>query len=130
MNSIIDGMLEFDFKASPEKSKKSFSVIENRHAITRKYAWHGVSRAFAKTGSNMWQAVRLIDKNKSSSPEKIYIIARGTKAVNFLKGVSFKRMPNRKIRIIARDAKTVDSLKNVTFELLSKGTLRLVIKEK
>ena len=129
MHSFIKGMGKFDLRASSEKGKKAFPCTAPP-CILYGNAWHGVSRAFARTGSNMWQAVKVVDNKISPSPGKICVIAGGAKTGDFLKGVSFRITPNRTIRVVARDAKTAASLKGVSFKLMPNGMICAVIKKK
>lgn len=62
-------------------------------------ALQGVSRAFLRTGDNMWRAIIEVDSKIPPLSKKIRIVAMDKETADSLKEVKFIRMPNGEICI-------------------------------
>jgi hypothetical protein len=70
----------------------------NRKSIHRN-AWGAVSNAFARTGTNMWSAIHVLDKEARPLPKIVRVVTNNVRTANFLKDASFEFVSNRSIRV-------------------------------
>ena len=121
------------FSFQPPRGKKGAArrdgarPIAERHALYAK-AWRGVSKAFARTGNHMWDAVARAGSMERRSPGVVRFVAADRNIADALKNVSVMYAPNGKLRVVAKNNQDAVLLRGVSFEVKPNGEIHAVRK--